>query len=73
MVTYTMAYKEVIAEHQRKHGKNEEIQIGEETPVGWIIAHIADGVDVDQRSHEAHHAGHQPREGIELKTEGNLD
>ena len=40
----------VVGEHQQEHRRDEQVQVGEESPALGIVGHVADGVDVDQRA-----------------------
>ncbi len=39
---------DVVGEHQREHGKHEEVHVGEEARDRAVVPHVADRVDVDQ-------------------------
>ena len=60
--------QQVVAQHQRQHREGEEVQVGEEPPVGVVVVHVAGGVEVDQPADagddEDHHGGERiGREG----------
>ena len=50
---------ERVAEHQQQHGRDEQVQVGEELAPVRVVRHVADGIDVDQRAD----AGDQQHEG----------
>ena len=39
----------VVAQDQQQHRAHEQVQVGEVAAVARLVAHVADGVDVDQK------------------------
>ena len=56
--------QEVVGHDEKQHGEGEEIEEGKITPVGFVIMHVAYGIEVDQASHAGHHQDHDGRKGI---------
>ena len=40
----------VTRQHQRQHEEHEQVQVGEEAVVAFLMLHVAGGVDVDERA-----------------------
>ncbi len=59
--------KEVRGQHERQHGKHEEVQVREIAAVTRVVPHVADGIDVDEEPDERDEGDHQSRERIETK------
>jgi hypothetical protein len=64
-------HQEVVGRHQHHHGGDEQVEVNEKARVAarvavmaHVLVHIADGVDMDQGAHPAHHQHHGHREGI---------
>ncbi len=57
--------QEVLRQHQHRHEEHEEVEIREEAPVALFIRHVADRIDVNQKSNARHHAQHHQRQLIE--------
>ena len=55
----------VVAHHQDQHGQDEEVQVEEEALIARLVCHVADGVDVDQRTDAGHHQGHEHAERVD--------
>jgi hypothetical protein len=51
--------QEVVGHHQHQHREREQRDVGEETLVARVIAHVANGVDVDHQRDEGHDRHHQ--------------
>ena len=53
--------EEVVAEHEHEHGEGEQAQVREEPVVAVLAFHVADRVDVHERTdagdHDEHHRG----------------
>ena len=53
--------KKIVGQHQGQHGEHEQVHVAEETVVAAFVAHVADGVDVDEeadaRDDKNHDAG----------------
>src|SRR5262245_25525916 len=48
----------IAGEHQREHEEHEQVQITEEAVETAFLPHIADGVNVDQKSDAGHNQQH---------------
>lgn len=46
--------EKTITQHEDQHGKDKEIEVDEEALEAFLVFHIADRVDVDQRPHTGH-------------------
>ena len=61
------AYKEkqeIVGQHQREHGKHEQVQVAEETVVAAFVGHVADGIDVDQEADAGDYQNHHARKRV---------
>ena len=58
--------KNCPTEHQSKHGKAEEAEIGEKSRKSFVIGHIGDGKDVNQRGHQRDHGEHHDGEAVNV-------
>ena len=59
----------VVGQHQRQHEEHEQVQVGEEAVVAGVVPHVADGVDVDQKSDSGDDQQHDQRKLIEIESE----
>jgi hypothetical protein len=57
--------QEVVREHEREHREHEQVQVEEEPPERGVVAHVADGVDVDQRADAGDDQHHDRGQRIE--------
>ena len=59
----------VARQHQRQHEKHEQVQIAEVPVIARIVVHVANGVNVNQKSHAGDHQQHHQRKLIKIKPE----
>ena len=59
--------REVVREDEHEHREDEEVQVGEEAPVPFLLLHVSDAVDVDERAHERDERQHEGRESVEAE------
>ena len=57
--------KKIVGEDQGQHGKHEQVHVAEETVVAAFVAHVADGVDVDEESDAGNDQNHDAGKRIE--------
>ncbi len=57
--------KEVRAQHQVQHEEREHVEVGEEAPEAGVVAHVADGVHVDEKSDPRDDEHHDHRQRVE--------
>ena len=58
---------EILGRHQHQHGEGEQAEIGEEPRLVRIVAHIADGVDMDDGGDQCHHHDHDGGQRVETQ------
>ncbi len=58
---------EVVAHDEQQHRKDEQVEIGEEAPIGRFFSHVADGKNVDQRPDARDHQDHHHAQRIQGK------
>ncbi len=56
--------QEVAGRDQHGHGEDEQADVGEESPIAHVSAHVADRVDGHQQRDERHRGEHDGRERI---------
>ena len=56
---------EAVAEDEQQHREDEQVEVGEEAPVGRLVGHVAGRVDVDERADDGDDEDHDRRERIE--------
>ena len=59
--------QEVAGQHQDQHREQEQVQVGEEPIVPVFGMHVADGIDVDQKSDAGDHQQHDRRQRVQEK------
>ena len=64
---------EIIGGDQHQHHEGEEAEIGEEARARRVMAHIADGVDMDEGGDEGHHSHHDRRERVVAQRPGEFE
>ena len=62
---------EVVAKHQHEHREGEQVKPSEEAPVGLVVVHVANRVDVDQAADAGDNQHHHHRERVE--PESNIE
>ncbi len=61
-------HQQVVAgQNQRQHEKHEQIQVAEEAVVAALFPHVADGINVNEKSDAGHHQQHDQRKLVEAK------
>ena len=58
---------QVVGRHQGQHGEREQREIGEEPRPVWVMAHVADRVEMDERRDRGDHDQHDHGERIDPK------
>src|ERR1700733_11474085 len=61
----------IVSQHQGQHEKHEQIEIAEKPVVAGIVPHVADGVNVNQKSNSTHYQQHYERELIKIEGKVN--
>src|ERR1700733_1610824 len=61
----------VVSQHQRQHEKHEQIEIAEKPVVAGIVPHVADRINVNQKSNSTHYQQHDERELIKIEGKVN--
>ena len=64
--------EEVVGEHEEQHRSEEEIEVGEELTTLGVVRHVADRVDVDQRTYTGDEQDETHRQLIKLQSELDL-
>ena len=64
-------HREVAAHHQQQHREDEQVEPEEEPPVGGLVRHVPDRIDVDERRDVRHDQRHHHAERVE--GEGQID
>ena len=64
---------EVVAQHQHQHQRDKQVEVGEEPGEIGLLRHVADGVEVDERTNASDDQHHRHRERVhpELKRDRN--
>ncbi len=62
-------HEQVLAQDQRHHREDEQVQVGEEALVAVVVAHVAQRVDVDQEADARHDQRHDPAQRIQREAE----
>ena len=62
--------QEVVRQQQRHHGGHEQVHVGEEAAVTFVVSHEFRGIEVDQEAHERDHQHHDQRKSVQI--EGDL-
>ena len=55
----------IVGQHQREHGKHEQVHVSKETVEAIFVGHVADRVDVNQEADPGDHQHHHGRERIQ--------
>ena len=63
----------VVRQHQREHGEHEQVHVPEEAVVAAFVGHVADGVNVDQKSDSRDDQDHYGRERVEQESPVGLE
>ena len=64
---------EVVRKHDAEHGEHEHRERGEVTRFAGIVAHVAERINVNQKSHAGHHKEHRFAQSIEDQTQTNVE
>ena len=59
----------IACQHQNRHEKKEQIQVGEVAPVSFFVAHVADGIHMDEKANAGDDEQHEQGELVEHKAE----
>jgi hypothetical protein len=57
--------REVVRRHQHQHGEGKERQVAEEARLVWIVGHVADRIEMNERRYRRHHHQHHGGERID--------
>ncbi len=63
----------IAGQHQDGHEEEEEIQVAEVAPVAIFFAHVADGINVDQKTDAGDDQQHDQRELVENEAEVDME
>ena len=66
-------HHEIVREHDAEHGEHEERERGEVTRLAFVIAHVAERVDVDERADAGDEDEHGLAQLIEGETERDVE
>ena len=61
-----------VGQHQREHRRDEQVQVGEEPAAPLVVGHVADRVDVDQRSDAGDEQHEQDRQLVDQHPEAEV-
>ena len=59
--------QQVVGQHQDQHGADEQVHVGEEAAVAFLVAHVLGGVEVDEEADEGDHQHHDQGQGVEVE------
>ena len=62
----------VVGEDEQQHRRHEQVQVGKKATPRRVVGHVADGVDVDQRTHAGDEQHEAHRQRVELQAEVDL-
>jgi len=65
-------HRVVVREDEREHGRDEQVQVGEEPATAGVVRHVADGVDVDQAADARDQQGEQDRQRVDQQADVDL-
>ena len=65
--------REAGPEDEYEHEEDEEVEVREVAGIAGIVAHVADGIDVDQAPDTGHDHAHQHRELVELEVDPDAE
>ena len=65
-------HRVIRSEDEHEHEEHEQVQIREVPRIAWILAHVADAEDVDQRSDARDDEQHHERELVEHQRRADL-
>ena len=57
--------QEVVGQHERQHGRGEQVQIREKAPVRLVVVHVAGRIEVNQPADAGHDEHHHARQWID--------
>jgi hypothetical protein len=63
--------KEAGTEYEHQHKEHEEVEVGKEAPVAYLMRHVADRVEVNQKTYPGDDAEHDQRQMVD--GEGKVD
>ena len=63
----------VAGQHQNGHEEQEEVQVAEVARVAFFVAHVADGVDVDEEADAGDDQQHDQRKLVEDEAEVDVE
>ena len=61
--------QEIVRHNQHQHGERKQGDITEEALITRVVAHVTDGVDVDQQRHEADDRHHERRQAVDQEAD----
>ena len=59
--------QQVVGQHQREHGRHEQVHVGEKAAVALVVPHELSRIEVDEEADEGDHQHHDQREGVEVE------
>src|SRR6059036_146403 len=59
--------QQIVRHHQEKHEKDKEIEIDEKSHHSFVVSHVAQGIDVNQKTDAGNDEKHYRRESVDLK------
>ncbi len=62
-------HQRIAGQHQHRHEKQKKVEVGEVPRVAFVVAHVADGVDVNQEADAGDDQQHDQRKLIEDEAE----
>src|SRR6202167_1012941 len=60
-------------QHQRKHEKHKQIQVGEKSVVPLLVRHVSSGINVHEQTHKCDHQQHHDRQVVHLQRKVHLE
>ena len=60
-------HQKIISQHQQKHEENKQVQVNEEPDHPFIMAHVAESIDMDQKTDAGDDEQHYRGQRIRLK------
>ncbi len=65
--------EQIIRQDQNQHGKHEQVHVAEEAVVASFVRHIADGIDVDEKTDAGHDPDHHRRKRVQQHAPGRVE
>ena len=64
-------HHEVVGEHDAEHGKEEKRQPAKIAPVAFLVGHVAERINENQRRNRVDHHEHGPAQWVNGHADGN--